>query len=653
MSDLPIWERRFRSPILSFPSWAPDAPDRLVVASTESGSYQLWAWDRASGTRHRVTDDPVGVLSGRPTRDGTGVIWFRDATGAETGTFVVSPFAGEAGAAGSADPVELLPGIPVGWDEGLAVGLRRTVAAISREDGYSVWTSEDGGPVRQLYAHQEPLWLAGGMGMSGAVDRGALSADDGVLVLEICEFGDLMHPSLRAIDAAKGATMADLRDEGLALSGVGFSPVAGDRRMLIAHERTGHRHPAIWDIATGLVQDLPTGLDGDLEPSGWWPDGSAILVIQMVEGRNRLHRHDIASGVTTLLDTEPGSITGAAVRPDGSVWYRCHNGLHPAALLVVGETAPLLSPEGPAAPAGKAFEAWWFANPKGQRVHGFLVHPEGPGPHPVIMRVHGGPHSVDMDRWAPDILAHVDAGFLVAQVNYRGSEGFGQAWRDELTGNVGFLELEDVLAGLDDLVARGLADPARAVLAGWSWGGYVTLLGMGRHPERWISGIGGVPVADYVAAYEDESPTLQALDRSLFGGSPSEMPELYEERSPITYVDAVRAPLLLMAGENDTRCPIRQVWNYVGRLRERGIEPQVYTYATGHASFDMDERVKQTAIVLDFLARTVPGARQVEGVHAHVGGITATIDTIPDALERAQAGLAAAEAGEVVPLDEL
>ena len=71
------------------------------------------------------------------------------------------------------------------------------------------------------------------------------------------------------------------------------------------------------------------------------------------------------------------------------------------------------------------------------------------------MRVHGGPHSVDMDRWAPDVQAHVDAGFLVAMVNYRGSEGYGQAWRDELTGNVGFLELEDVLAGLDDLVARG------------------------------------------------------------------------------------------------------------------------------------------------------------------------------------------------------
>ena len=103
-----------------------------------------------------------------------------------------------------------------------------------------------------------------------------------------------------------------------------------------------------------------------------------------------------------------------------------------------------------------------------------------------------------------------------------------------------------------------------------------------------------MPVADYVAAYEDESPILQAMDRALFGGSPDDLPELYRERNPIEYAAAVRVPLLILAGENDTRCPIRQVWNYVDRLRTGGVEPEVYTYATGHSSFDV-ERVRQTA----------------------------------------------------------
>lgn len=605
MPDLPVWEARFRAPILSFPAWSPDAPDRLAIASTESGSYQLYAWDRAAGWRRQVTHDPVGVLGGRPTRDGAGIAWFHDATGAESGRWVVAPFDADVA------PEPLLPGVPEGWDEGLAMGRRRTVAAVSTPDEFSIWVSEGGADARRLHAHHEMLSL-------GADDEAALSADEAMIVFEHAEDGDVHHTALRAIDADTGATVADLRWPGIGISSHGFSPVAGDQRVAIAHERTGERRPALWDVRTGEVSDLPTGLTGDVEVAGWWPDGSAVLLLQLVHGRHRLHRHDIASGETAELASEPGSITAAGVRPDGAVWYRGHNGEHPAQLRAVGQDAPLLEPDGPRAPAGHAFETWFFTNPHGQRVQGFILRPAGDGPHPVSMRVHGGPHMVDMDRWVPDILAQVDAGFLVAMVNYRGSEGFGQAWRDALIGNVGFLELEDVLAGLDDLVARGLADPARAVLSGWSWGGYVTLLGAGRHPDRWVSLVAGVPVADYVAAFEDEAPSLQALDRALFGGDPTTRPDLFRERNPITYVDEVRAPLLVLAGENDSRCPIRQVWNYVGRLRRRGFEPEVYTYSTGHASFDTDEKLRQAALVLDFLARTVPGTTRLEGLDRHL-----------------------------------
>ena len=605
MPDLPAWEARFRAPILSFPAWSPDAPDRLAIASTESGSYQLYAWDRATGRRRQVTEDPVGVLGGRVTRDGTGLIWFHDATGAESGRWVVAPFDQRS------SPEPLLDGVPEGWNEGLAIGRRRVVAAISTADRFSIWASDGGAAAHCLHADAEMLNL-------GSDDEAALSADEALVVFERAPGGDVHHPALRVMDASTGEALADLQWEGVAISSHGFSPVAGDPRVAISHERSGERRPAIWNVRTGEVADLAAGLDGSVEVAGWWPDGSALLLLQLAEGRHRLHRHDIVSGATTPLASEPGSITAAAVRPDGEVWYRVHNGAHPAQLQAVGRGEPLLEPDGPRAPAGRAFESWFFANPNSQQVHGFICRPDGDGPFPVILRVHGGPHMLDMDRWVPDILAHVDAGFLVAMVNYRGSDGYGRAWRDELIGNVGFLELEDVLAGLDDLVARGLADPGRAVLAGWSWGGYVTLLGAGRHPDRWTSLVAGVPVADYIAAFEDESPSLQALDRSLFGGDPSTRPDLFAERSPITYVDAVKAPLLILAGENDSRCPIRQIWNYVGRMRARGIEPQVYTYATGHASFDTDEKLRQAAIVLDHLARTVPGATRLEGIDRHL-----------------------------------
>jgi dipeptidyl aminopeptidase/acylaminoacyl peptidase len=223
------------------------------------------------------------------------------------------------------------------------------------------------------------------------------------------------------------------------------------------------------------------------------------------------------------------------------------------------------------------------------------------------MFVHGGPTWLDSDRWRPDVQAFVDHGFLVGMVNYRGSTGYGTKWRDVLTGDVGGPELEDVNSGLDDLVRLGLADPTRAVIGGWSWGGYVTLLELGKHPERWVCGIAGIPVADYVLSYDDSSPLLQAYDRALLGGhTPHELPDLMRDRSPIEFVDRVRAPVLIIAGENDSRCPIRQVLRYVDRLKELGKPHELYLFSTGHGSFDVEERIRQHRLIIDFLLRRVP-----------------------------------------------
>jgi len=262
--------------------------------------------------------------------------------------------------------------------------------------------------------------------------------------------------------------------------------------------------------------------------------------------------------------------------------------------------------EGEPAPSGRPLVSWHFDNPHGQRVHGFHVTPDGPGPFPVIMRAHGGPTWLDADRWQPEVQSYVDAGFAVAMVNYRGSIGYGRAWRDEIIGNVGRPELEDVNAGLNDLVSKGVADPKRAIIAGWSWGGYVTLLELGKHPDLWLCGVAGVPVGDYEASYEDSSPLLQAYDRALLGGRPQDLPELMRDRSPINFADRVRVPLLILAGENDSRCPIRQVLAYVDRLRARGHPVELYTYRTGHGSNDVGEKIRQQRLILDFLARHVP-----------------------------------------------
>jgi dipeptidyl aminopeptidase/acylaminoacyl peptidase len=140
------------------------------------------------------------------------------------------------------------------------------------------------------------------------------------------------------------------------------------------------------------------------------------------------------------------------------------------------------------------------------------------------------------------------------------------------------------------------------VLTGASWGGYLTLLGIGTQPQAWTAAVAVVPVADYLTAYAEESPVLQEFDRSLFRGTPDERPELYRERSPLTYVHRVRAPVLIITGRNDTRCPIRQVDSYVAALAARGVSHHYDVFEAGHGSLAVDEVIRQQALAIDFVA---------------------------------------------------
>ena len=136
---------------------------------------------------------------------------------------------------------------------------------------------------------------------------------------------------------------------------------------------------------------------------------------------------------------------------------------------------------GPAAPVGRPAADRLVDTPHGT-VHAFVLQPEG-RPVATIFDVHGGPEAHDTDSFHPHAQAWLDHGYAVVLVNYRGSSGYGKAWRDAIVGNPGLTELEDVAAVRDALVADGLVDPGRLVLSGRSWGGYLTLLGLGTQPE--------------------------------------------------------------------------------------------------------------------------------------------------------------------------
>ena len=235
----------------------------------------------------------------------------------------------------------------------------------------------------------------------------------------------------------------------------------------------------------------------------------------------------------------------------------------------------------------------------------FVATPPGDGPHPIVMSVHGGPEWHERDAFDVEVQAFVDAGYAVALVNYRGSTGYGVAFRRSLIGDPWFPETEDVIAGLDALIAAGIADPERVAYSGWSWGGCLACLNEGLHPDRWKAVFAGIPAGDMVAAHYASMPEIQAYDEALYGGAPDEVPDLYRERNPMTYVDRAVAPVLIIAGEQDPRCPIEGITPWVEALRSRGVPVDVHLYPEGHHSNAVDQQIHHMQLILDFFGKYV------------------------------------------------
>lgn len=545
---------------------------------------QLYAWDRH---QHRqVTDNPIGVSGGRVSIDGSRILWFDDRTGDETGRWISIPFEG-----GEASPAA--PSLPLGWSSGYAESPAGLAIGVSTRGDYSLYRVVKG-EAGLLASGAEPQWVE------------ELSEDGGLLAIGHAVDGDYLHPGIRVVDFQRGEVVAALADRGRSLHAVAFAPRPGDTRLAFNHELSGAARPGVLDTATGERRDIAIQADGEFEAAGWFPDASALLLVRDFEGRQELYRYDLGGDRLDRLEHAPGSIQGCRVRPDGEIWLRHSSGAKPWTLMRLDGT-PLLQ-VGEPAPAGVPYHSWHFANPAGDRVHGFVAEArQGDGPKPLLMWVHGGPHYQYGDWFMPEVQAWVDHGVSVAMVNYRGSTGYGQAWRDFLIGNPGFPEVEDVVAGLNDLLASGAVDRGRVMVGGRSWGGYITLLCAGLHPDRWAAALATVPVADYVSAFEDEGPDLQALDRNLFGGDPQSRRQLYDERSPLTYVERVRAPLLIIAGDNDIRCPVRQILNYVERLDALGKPHRLYRYEAGHGSLLIEERLRQMRLELEFAGDNLAG----------------------------------------------
>lgn len=251
-----------------------------------------------------------------------------------------------------------------------------------------------------------------------------------------------------------------------------------------------------------------------------------------------------------------------------------------------------------------------FPGTDGAEVEGWILKPRfGKAPYPTLLYIHGGPHAGFGHIFSFDFQMLAGAGYAVLFINQRGSTGYGDEFATRIIGDWGNLDYQDLMAGVDFTIKKGLADPDRLGCCGLSGGGNLTCWIVGQ-TNRFKAAVPENPVTNWVSFYgvSDIGPWFAVEE---LGGLPHEIPEVYRRCSPVTYAHRCQTPTLLVQGEHDYRCPVEQSEQFYAILKASGcIVEMVRLPASPHAGSIVGPpllRRVQNEVLLDWMNRYVLG----------------------------------------------
>ena len=242
---------------------------------------------------------------------------------------------------------------------------------------------------------------------------------------------------------------------------------------------------------------------------------------------------------------------------------------------------------------------------------GALLYDSGERPSPLVVNPHGGPRIYEQQSFDVFTQFLASRGYSVLQVNYRGSAGRGREFVERLIGDWGGPEQGDIATAAEVALDRyDWLDEDRVVMYGRSYGGYSAYWQAVQYPDLYDAVVSWVGLSDLEDMYENTMPHFRSELMVRYLGTPEENPDLYEERSPITHIDTIATPLLMLHGVNDRRVPVSQARLLRDALAEAGYEAGEagdYEYvelgAEGHSSSDIERKIRVFQLLDEFLAR--------------------------------------------------
>ncbi|BCX05529.1 MAG: acylaminoacyl-peptidase [Candidatus Roseilinea sp.] len=385
-----------------------------------------------------------------------------------------------------------------------------------------------------------------------------------------------------------------------------------DGRFLLFHSMRESEDVGVFELATGEVRWLAEGR-WDEWGAAWSPDGRQALYLENEDGVHRVCVVNVASGERIArIAPEDGVIERARFARGGrSVVFEFSNHRTPNSLweyhldtrvceqitppLEVAHDAPFIAPYYVRYESadGLTVPAIVYPSRQAGRDGG------------AILLIHGGPTWAYHNFWHPAAQHFAQMGYTVIGPNYRGSTGYGRAYQNANRYDIGRGDVLDCIAGVEWLLREGMAGRGRIGVTGASQGGYMTMMCLAKHPDYWAAGSSLIGFFNYFTEFESEREDLRYWDLQNMGDpAKPEDAERYRDRSPIFFIDRVTAPVQLIAGRTDPRCPAAETEQVHRALRARGVPVEMILYENeGHGFSKVENRIDAYRRRAEFFAQ--------------------------------------------------
>lgn len=414
-----------------------------------------------------------------------------------------------------------------------------------------------------------------------------------------------------AIDLASGKTEDLTPHQGSVLYSASALSPDGKTLLITSNQKGGFQNVALLDVAskkiTWTTDTQWEASSGDISPDGKWftytinADGQTTAYLADFRS---MHAEKIP--ISEGLNTFPGTPTSFS--PQGNRLIISHeSSVQPADYYIYDLASPkpkqltysaIASLTTTPMPSAKVVHYKSF---DGQMISALMWLPfnlQRNNANPALVLPHGGPTGQVVEYWSPRVAALVSHGYICIAPNVRGSTGYGVAFQKENIKDLGGGDLQDEVYAAKFLEATGYVNPKKIGITGGSYGGFMTLMAIGKTPDVWAAAVEEYGIINWLTMLQSSDPFLQEYEKSLLG-DPAKDKAVYENASPLKYIHDVKAPLLVLQGDNDPRVPKEEAEQVVADLKQDGRIVDAHYYPNEGHGFEKRENQ------IDAIHRTV------------------------------------------------